>query len=100
MITWGFVAAYSDIVTLDEPITTTVNGNILIPQVMFINVTTTAGDIVWINGLGIPQFLPGAVVGFSYPIGATKIVTSAVVNGVTRTTTAAGFAWLGSPSAV
>jgi len=100
MITWGFVAAYSDTVALNTPITVTVNGKTSTPSVAFVTVTTTDGDLVWLNGLGIPQFLPGCIAGVSYPIGATQIVSSGIVNGVSRTTTAVGFSWMGSPIAV
>ncbi len=100
MITWGFVASYSDLVTIGQPFTTTVNGNTLTLTAQYIVVTGTAGDIVWLNALGLPQYLPGAQSGQAYPIGASKIVASATVNGVVRTTAATNMCWLASPSAV
>ncbi len=98
MITWGFVASYSDAVTLDTPFTTTVNGDLLTVNASYIAVTGS-GDIVWLNGLGIPQWLPGALAGQMYPIGASQIVLAATVNGIPRSTTATGLVWLASPNA-
>jgi hypothetical protein len=99
MITWGFVATFSDLITVDKPITTTVNGKVISLTATFIIVTGNAGDIVWINALGIPQYLPGAQANQSYTIGASKIVSSAVVNGTMRTTAATGLVYFASPSA-
>ena len=100
MITWGFVVSYSDVMTVGVPISTTVNGKLTPLVATFVGITGTSGNIVWLNALGIPQYLPGGLVGQSYPIGATQIVASATVNGVARTTTATGFCYLASPSAV
>lgn len=98
MITLGFVASYSDEVTIDQPITAEVNGESL-PLISSYIVAGTGGDIVWLNGLGIAQFLPGAQANQAYPIGASQIVSSGVVNGNSRTTTASDLVWLASPSA-
>lgn len=98
MITWGFVASYSDAVTLNTPFTTTVNGDLLTLNSQYIGVNGS-GDIVWLNGLGLPQWLPGALAGQIYPIGASQIVSAATVNGVPRSTTATGMLWFASPNA-
>jgi hypothetical protein len=97
MITWGFVAGYGDAITVGKPFTQTINGVLTTFTATYITVAN-AGDVVWLNQLGIPQWLPGAQAGFSYPIGASQIVSSATVNGVSRTTTASGFSYLASPN--
>jgi hypothetical protein len=99
MITWGFVVSYSDAVTLGQPFTTTVSGNLLTLTSTYI-VVGTSGDIVWLNALGLPQWLPNAQAGMAYPIGASQIVSGATVNGTPRVTTASGMVWMASPSAV
>jgi hypothetical protein len=99
MITWGFVVSYSDAVTIGLPFSTTVNGNALAMTSTYIGLSGS-GDVVWINALGLPQWLPGAVAGQFYPIGALAIVSSAVVNGTLRTTTATGMSWYASPPTV
>jgi hypothetical protein len=101
MITWGFVVSYSDAVTIGQPFLATVNGNKLPLTATYIGVETSggSGDIVWLNALGIPQWLPNCQAGQFYPIGASQIVASGVVNGVSRTTTATDLIWLASPSA-
>lgn len=98
MITWGFVASYSDAVTIGKPFTTTVNSHLLTLIASYI-IPGTAGDIVWLNALGIPQWLPGAQGGLAYPIGASQIVASGIVNGVSRVTTATNLIYMASPSA-
>lgn len=102
MITWGFVVSYSDAVTIGKPFTMTVNGVLTTFTATYIGIETsgTTGDIVWLNALGIPQWLPNCQAGQFYPIGASQIITSGTVNGVTRTTTATGLIWMASPSAV
>lgn len=79
MISWGFAFGYSDLVTIGV--------NFPKPSI-YIYVAGLLGDIVYLNSNGIPQWFPGALAGGIYPIAATQIVASAVVNGTTRTTTA------------
>lgn len=101
MITWGFVASYGDAVTIGQPfVATLLDGSKLTLISTYITVNGGAGDIVWLNASGVPQWLPGAVLGQTYLIGASKIVASATVNGISRTTTATGLSYLASPSAV
>lgn len=99
MITWGFVAKYSDVVTLDTDFSIVVAGNTLVMESMYILVTGSSGNIVWQNKLGVNCYLPNAQSGALYPIGAAQILTSGVVNGVSRTTSATGLVWLASPNA-
>jgi hypothetical protein len=96
MITWGFVVSYSDLVTVGSPFT--INGLTLTAS--YIYVSGNSGDIVWLNALGQPQYLANAQSGQFYPIGASQIVSSATVNGSTRTTGATNMVWMASPSAV
>jgi hypothetical protein len=99
MITWGFVVSYSDAITIGSPFTTTVQGKLTTFNATYI-VVGNAGDVVWINALGEPQWLPGCIAGNAYPIGAYQIVASATVNGTPRTTTASAMVWMASSSAV
>ena len=89
MITFGFVPSYGDVVTVGQSFT--ING--LTFASAYISVGG-AGDIVWQNAQGQAQWFPGAQVGQVYILGATKILSSATVNGVTRTTTATSMSWL------
>lgn len=90
MITWGFVPSYSDVVTIDTPFT--IDGLTLVATYIF--VSGMAGDIVWENIQGQAQWLPATQLGMTYIIGAGRILSSAVVNGTLRTTTATGLVWL------
>lgn len=79
MISWGFAFGYSDYVTID----------VKFPKPsIYIYVSGTLGDIVYENTAGQPQWLPGALAGGIYPIAAARILTSGIVNGTLRTTTA------------
>jgi len=84
MISWGFAFGYSDYATIDT--------NFPKPSI-YIYVSGTAGDIVYMNSNEIPQWLPGAIAGGIYPIAAKRILTSATVNGTLRTTTATGLVY-------
>lgn len=102
MITWGFVVSYSDVVTVGQPFTMTINGVLTTFTSTYVGIEESggSGDIVWLNALGIPQWLPNAQAGQYYPIGASQIVASGTVNGVSRTTTATSMLWMASPAAV
>lgn len=86
MQTNGFVFGWSDEVQIDV--------NFPYPS-MYINVGGS-GNIVYLNTNGVPQWFPGAIGGMIYPLGARKILSSAVVNGVSRTTTATGLGYCSS----
>lgn len=96
MITWGFVASYSDAVTVGTPFA--INGVSSITASYIL--VGTAGDIVWQNAQGNAQWLPGAQAGSFYPIGAAQILATGTVNGTPRTTTASGMVWFASNKAV
>lgn len=98
MVTWGFVPSYSGAITIGQPFTKTYNGVTYTFTAMYI-VVGGAGDIVWLNALGEPQWLPGCQANQVYILGASQIVSSATVDGVSRTTTATNLTWMGSPSA-
>lgn len=89
MITNGFVPSYSDAVTIGSPFTS--NNQTFVSAYICVG---TGGDIVWQNAQGQPQWLPGALAGQVYILGATKILASGTVNGVSRTTTASNMVWL------
>lgn len=79
MISWGFAFGYSDIATLDE--------NFPKPS-CYIYVGGATGNIVYLNTAGQAQYFPNAQGNNIYPIAASKILSSAVVNGTERVTTA------------
>ena len=89
MLTYGFAPSYGDVVTQGVPFTCAV----LTLYIVCLNVTG-AGNIVWINNQGQAQYSDSVPVGWAN-IGATQIVASATVNGVSRTTTATISSWLG-----
>lgn len=81
MITNGFVFGWSDLATLD----------VNFPYASsYLSISGTTGDIVYENTAGVAQWFPGAQLGFMYPIGARRILSSGTVNGTPRTTTATG----------
>ncbi len=79
MISWGFAFGYSDIAT---------NGVPFIYPSIYLYIGGSPGDIVYLNSAGHPQYFPGALANGIYPIAASQIVASAIVNGTSRTTTA------------
>jgi hypothetical protein len=79
MISWGFAFGYSDLATLDT---------LFVKPSIYIYVSGVSGNIVYENSAGVSQYFPGALSGGVYPIAAKRILTSGVVNGVSRTTTA------------
>jgi hypothetical protein len=89
MITWGFVPSYGDAVTVGSLFT--INGLTLVATYISVG---GAGDIVWENAQGQPQWFPGAQAGQVYILGARRILASATVNGVSRSTTATSMSWL------
>ena len=89
MITLGFVPSQSDAVTLDQPFTQ--NGLTYLSAYIF---PAGAGDIVWENNQGEPQWFPNAAAGQGYILGAKRILTNATVNGTPRTTTATNMTWV------
>jgi hypothetical protein len=91
MITLGFAAGYSDLVTLD----------VAFPYPSsYVYVSGATGNIVWQNSNGANQYLPNAQLGGLYPIAASMILTSGTVNGTPRTTTATGLVYLSSAKGV
>lgn len=87
MDTKGFACGYSGAVTLDSAFPNNLSSTYISVQV--------AGDIVYVNTLGQNQWWPNAFVGYN-PIGAIKILTSGVVDGVSKSTSATGLAWMAS----
>lgn len=79
MITWGFAFGYSDLAVV---------GTLFAKPSCYLYVSGSSGDIVYENSTGTAQYFPNAQANNIYPIAARKIVASAVVNGVLRTTAA------------
>lgn len=84
MLTNGFVFNYSDLVSV---------GTAFPFPSYYIYVSGNSGDIVYQNSAGLAQYFPAAQAGMGYAIGATKILSSAMVNGVSRTTGATGLVY-------
>ena len=96
MITYGFSFGFSDAVTLDsEFVAKDGNGNELFKAVSTYLVLSSVGSVVYENSAGQLQYFPGGIEGYN-PISARKVLTSASVNGVTRSTTATVVSWGGS----
>lgn len=92
MLTFGFVPAYSDAVTIGTAFSS--SGVSCISYYLSVG---GAGDIVWQNAQGEAQWWPNAQAGQVYILGAVKILASATVNGVSRVTTATNMSWAGAP---
>lgn len=92
MYTTGFVPSSSDAVTIGTPFRASVGGISTLMTSCYLTVGG-AGDIVWRNAYGDLNWLPGAVAGQTYIIGAAAIVATGTVNGVSRTTTATNMTW-------
>jgi hypothetical protein len=86
MITLGFSYDYSDLVTLDQ--------DFIFPSTYIL--VGIVGDIVYENRYGVAQWIANAQPGY-HPIAARKILTSGVVNGTPRNTTASGMLYCSSP---
>lgn len=93
MKTNGFVCAVSDAITLDSPFQD-LQGNPVVSSYIMIPTGGTEGGIVFSDNNGNAAWWPYAFVGYN-PIAATKILTSATVKGIPRTTTAVPTAWAG-----
>lgn len=96
MITWGFVASYSDLAVNDVPFPNGANG-LPMPS-SYLYVSGAGGNIVWKNVYGDAQYIPNALTGQYFPVGAVEILASGVVNGVARTTSATGIVYMSSNS--
>jgi hypothetical protein len=84
MISFGFAFGYSDYVTIDT----------YFPKPsIYIYVSGSGGDIVYENSGGTAQWVPGTIEAGIYPIAARRILTSGIVNGTERTTTATGLVY-------
>jgi hypothetical protein len=97
MQTFGFTCGRSGVATLDQLFSTTISG-VTYPVVstyIIIPTTGAEGGIVYENSAGEVMYWPYTVFGYN-PIAATKILTSATVNGTPRTTTATPIGWMAS----
>jgi hypothetical protein len=95
MQAFGFICDYSGAVTLDSAfVATKGDSTAATTQTIsaYISVGGSAGGIVYVDQFGFNQWWPNAFVGYN-PIAATKILTSATIDGVLRTTTATSLGW-------
>ncbi len=91
MMTLGFVPAYGDVAT--EGVSFISDGILCVSY--YINIGG-AGNLVWLNQYGNPQYSENLNAGQEYVIAATQILASATVNGTARTTTATNVSWRGA----
>lgn len=94
-VTNGFTASISEAVVLDTTFTDYVTGNTIISSYITIATTGSEGEIVYVDPAGNLRYWPYAFLGYN-PIAAQSILTSAMVDGHSRTTTATGMAWVGA----
>jgi len=94
MITLGFACGISGPVTLDTAFT---DGSGTPITSTYIGIPTGSGEggIVYVNSIGVTKWWPFAYIGYN-PIAASKILTSATVDGTPRTTTATNLFFAGS----
>lgn len=86
----GYIVDYSNLITLDTPFTF----NNVTYNSTYVTVGV-AGNIVWMNSDGQLNYIDSAQIGYQM-INASQIVTSGMVEGVSRTTTATNMTWFGS----
>ncbi len=100
MYTMGFTCQVSDIVTLDTFFVAPQTGSnqIICSTYIWIPTTGAEGGIVYENPVGDICWWPYAFVGYN-PIAARKVLTTAVVNSITRNTTATPLYWGGAYNA-
>lgn len=89
----GFNGSISDVVTLGTAFTDYVTGNPVISTYIIIPTIGEEGAIVYVDSGGNYRYLPYAFIGYN-PIAAAKILSSATVDGIMRTTTATPLYWL------
>lgn len=89
----GFNGSISDVVTFAEPFTDYVTGNPVISTYLIIPTVGDEGGIVYRDSGGNLRYHPYAFIGYN-PIAAAEVLSSAVVNGTMRATTASPIYWL------
>ena len=94
MFTEGFACGVSDAVTLDQYFVGPDGTSRCTSYYIVITTTGNEGGIVYENPNKQICWAPYLFTGFN-PVAATKILTSATVNGVVRTTTATTLSWYG-----
>lgn len=90
MITKGFTFGYSDVAVNDQYFYQGVGPTLSLIATCL--VVGTAGDLVWENSNGEAQWFPSVPLGYNY-LSAGRVLSSATVRGVTRTTTASNIVW-------
>ncbi len=91
----GLSPGYSDVVVLDQYFVDNLTNNKKL-FTTYIKVGTAGnGNLVFENSLGQPQFVQGVTAG-DVIINAGRILTSATVRGVSRTTGTSNMTWFAS----
>lgn len=97
MQTFGFSCGYAGGVILDAYFSDQVPNYTypLVSSYIVIPSTGTTGLIVYENSSGEVVYTPYGILGYN-PIAARRVLTSATINGVLRTTSATPMGWLAS----
>lgn len=88
----GFNGGIADVVTFDQPFTDYVTGTVTPSTCIVVPTIGEEGSIVYVDTAGNLRYWPYAFVGYN-PISAIKIMSSGVVNGQMRETTATPLYW-------
>lgn len=89
----GFNGSISDVVTLGTEFIDYVSGQPVISTYIVIPTTGEEGSIVYVDSGGNLRYMPYIFLGYN-PIAAQKILSSGMVNGISRMTTATPLYWL------
>jgi len=97
MQTFGFSCGYAGGVILDQYFSVQVPQSTypIVSSYIVIPSTGTPGLIVYENSAGEAVYTPYGLLGYN-PIAARRILTSATINGILRTTTADPMGWMAS----
>lgn len=97
MQTLGFTCGYAGSVILDQYFKDQVPGSTypVVSSYLIMPATATVGSVVFENSAGQLFYLPTLLLGYN-PVAAVRILSSGIVDGVERFTTADPISWLGS----
>jgi hypothetical protein len=94
MLTLGFAAGISGSVVLGQNFTD-LNGRTCTSTYIIVANSGAEGSLVYVNSNGQTQYAPYVFFGYN-PIAATKVLSSAIIDGTIYSTTATGLSFAGS----